>query len=37
MITYGMVAGSGGGAYVLAWGAILVGALYILQGLFKSL
>lgn len=37
VITYGIAAGSGGGTYILAWGAILVGALYILQGFFKSL
>lgn len=35
-ITYGMAAGRGGGSYVFAWGAILVGVLYIIQGLSKS-
>ena len=36
-ITYLIASGSGGGAYILTWGAILVGALYIIQGVLKSL
>jgi uncharacterized membrane protein len=36
-ITYILASASNGGAYVLAWGALLVGILYIIQGVFKYL
>jgi hypothetical protein len=35
LVTYG--AASGGGTYVIAWGAILFGALQFLKGLFNLL
>ncbi len=34
-ITYGIASGSGGGTYIVASGAMLVGGLYVIQGFLK--
>jgi len=38
LVTYGMASsGSGGGTYVIAWGAVLFGAIQFFKGLFQCL
>ena len=36
-VTYQSASGRGGGSYVVAWGAILFGAIQFVQGLFQSI
>ena len=37
LVTYSAASGEGGGTYVVAWGAIIFGALQFLSGMFGSM